>query len=165
MKNSTIKILFLVSLIFNISCEESNEPSPEVPQNIIDESLNLFNGEVFEIKQESEDGSNAWEIKIQNPDGAIVKFYWSVSNSELIKIEGIQGVFDYELNPGMSLINFSTAKTFAIAAVKNDAILHWELEKNEDFINKWVYEFEFETGSGTQSVYIDAMNGDVLEID
>jgi len=165
MKNSTLIILFLVSLIFNIACDESNEPLPEVPQDIINESLNMFEGEVIEKKQESEDGRTAWEIKIQNPGGAIVKFYWSTINSELIKIEGIQGAFDYELNPGMSLINFSTAKTFAIAAVKNDAIIQWELEKNEEFIKKWVYEFEFETGSGTQKVYIDAMNGDVLQID
>jgi uncharacterized membrane protein YkoI len=165
MKNSAYKILLLINLIFIISCNETKETIPEIPQDIINQSLNLFDGEVIEKKQVIEDGINAWEVKIENSNGAIVKFYWSTTGNSLIKIEGIQSPFDYELNPGMNLINYSTSKTFAISAVKNSSILNWELEKNQSFIGKWVYEFEFEKGSETQKVYIDAANGDVLQVD
>jgi uncharacterized membrane protein YkoI len=165
MKNQAQLVLPIIIIIFLSSCSEENKPLPEVPEDIINESLTLFDGEVIEKKQVIEDGINAWEVKIENSNGAIVKFYWSTTGNSLIKIEGIQSPFDYELNPGMNLINYSTSKTFAISAVKNSSILNWELEKNQSFIGKWVYEFEFEKGSETQKVYIDAANGDVLQVD
>jgi uncharacterized membrane protein YkoI len=65
----------------------------------------------------------------------------------------------------MNLINFSTAKTFAISALKNDAITKWELEQNENFIDQWVYIFEMDNDGDTQKVYVDATNGDILQID
>jgi hypothetical protein len=165
MKKVRLSILVIYILAVSISCNKEETP-PEVPQEVINESLSLFDGDVIEKNQEMEDGQTCWKVKIENPEGALVSFYWSTTiNNDLTKILGSKGPFEYDLNPGMSLINLSTAKTFAIAAVKNDSILNWELERNEDFINNWVYEFEFETGSDTLKVYIDAMNGDVLQID
>jgi uncharacterized membrane protein YkoI len=65
----------------------------------------------------------------------------------------------------MGLINYSAAKTFAIAAVKNNGIVMWKLQKEDSYINKWVYTFEMEKSGGTTKVYLDAENGDVLQTD
>jgi uncharacterized membrane protein YkoI len=49
--------------------------------------------------------------------------------------------------------------------VKNDALVAWELKKEEDFADDWVYEFEIADSMVDKTVYIDAMNGNVLQID
>lgn len=160
MKNLYLSIYLVISL-FVISCDSSDENNPEVPQDVIDNSLDLFDGEVIEKKLEEEEGSVAWEVKIQNNEGSIVKFYWTINGLALLKIEGQTGPFEYNILPGNNLINFSTAKTVAFAAIKNDALIRWELSQEDEFINTWVYTFEI----GSQKVYIDAENGNVLQTD
>jgi uncharacterized membrane protein YkoI len=165
MKNSIHPLILIFSFLTLFSCNESSENKPDVPQSVIDKSLNLFEGEVVEKELETEDGVNSWEVKIEDSNGSVLKIYWSVSNEALVKMEGEKGPFDYEIVPGMGLINYSAAKTFAIAAVKNNAIIGWKLQKEDSFINKWVYTFEMEKSGGTTKVYIDAENGDVLQTD
>jgi uncharacterized membrane protein YkoI len=127
--------------------------------------LFFFDGEVVEKKLELEDGIEAWEIKIQNTDGAVVIFYWTVTPEILLKMQGDIGPFDYDITPGNNLINYSTARTVAIGAVKNDTIKKWELQQEEDFIDIWVYSFEFDDNGDTSKVYIDAESGNILQID
>ncbi len=165
MKNLALIILVIVGLIINSSCNKESDTTPDIPQQIIDNSTSMFEGSVIEKELDNEEGIEAWEIKIQNTNSSTVKFYWAVSNQALVKIEGDQGPFDYELNPGMNLINFSTAKTFAISALKNDAITKWELEQNDNFLDQWVYIFEMDDDGETVKVYVDATNGDILQID
>jgi hypothetical protein len=166
MKNSVFILLLILFLTGLYSCEKSSENTPEVPQSVIDKSLNLFTGAVTEKKFVSEEGIDSWEVKIEDTNGSVLTFYWAASNEMLVKMEGDQGPFDYEIVPGMGLINYSAAKTFAIAAVKNNAVARWQLKKEDKFINKWVYSFEMnKSGGGTTKVYIDAQNGDVLQID
>lgn len=161
----SLKYVFLFFLALGISCEQKNDPNPEVPQSVIDKTLTYFEGEVIEKDFEDEDGVDAWIIKIQNTQGAIVKFYWTSIEHILLKIEGQSVPFDYEIMPGNSLVNYSSAKTIAIGAVKNENISGWELEKNEDFIGNWVYAFKFDDDGQTVFVFIDALNGNILEID
>lgn len=160
-----LKYAFLFFLVSVISCEQKNDTNPEVPQSIIDKSLTYFEGEVIEKEFDEENEIDSWEIKIQSSQGAIVKFYWSSIGQNLMKIEGQLAPFDYEIMPGNSLINYSSAKTIAIGAVKNEIITGWELEENEDFIDNWVYSFEFDDDGQTVTVYIDALNGNILQID
>ena len=165
MKNSLHIPITIFSFIVMFSCNQSTENKPDVPQSAIDKSLNLFDGEVIEKELETEEGVDSWEVKIEDTNGSVVKFYWAVSNEALVKMESEKGPFDYEIVPGMGLINYSAAKTFAIAAVKNNAIVGWKLQKEDSFINKWVYTFEMNKSGGTTKVYVDAQNGDVLQID
>lgn len=160
----SIFIILITPLIF-ISCAKETTEAPLIPQTIIDRSLAYFDGEVIEKKQVEEDGISLWKVKIQNEDGSILEFYWTIGNQVLSKMEGTNGPFDYEIIPGNDLINFSPAKTIAISAVKNSDILQWELEINDDFIGMWVYKFEFQDNQNIIKVYLDALNGNVLQID
>lgn len=158
------KILgILVILAFLIACEKNKEVSPEVPEGVINKTLEIFNGSVVEQKSELEDGVDAWEIKVENENGSIVKIYWSKIGQDLIKIVGQTAPYDYNISPGENLINLNTAMTIAISAVKHDNVNRWKLEKDDDFLEKWIYSFEFDEISRT--VLIDALNGDILEID
>ena len=165
MKNILLTTI-IISSVALVSCNEtSEENNPTVPQSVIDNSLNLFDGEVIETGTEEEEGVKSWEIKIQDNEGATVIFYWDIRTEFLVKIEGVDGPFNYEIVPGNNLINFSTAKTVATGAIKNSALLRWKLKRESDFINKWVYSFEFDDDGKTIKVYVDAESGDVLEID
>jgi len=155
--------IIILSLLLVFSCEKNNDTNPEVPQDIIDLSLSLFDGEVIEKESEQENGLDTWEVKIENENGSIVKFYWTKNGQILIKIEGQVGPFNYNIMPGNSLINFSTAQTVAKAAVKNESITKWKLQQDDNFIDKWVYSFEFDSNGGISIVIIDAKNGDILE--
>jgi uncharacterized membrane protein YkoI len=165
MKYSAFISIILFSFITFFSCDKSSESKPEVPQSVIDKTMDLFDGTVIDKEIEDEDLIDIWEVKIQDANGSSVRFYWTVTNETLVKIEGDQGPFDYEIVPGMGLINYGAAKTFAIAAVKNNAITGWKLQREDSFINKWVYTFAMEKSGGTTKVYLDAQNGDVLQID
>ena len=165
MRSLSISILLFTSLLF-ASCEQTdNENNPEVPQSLIDRTLDYFDGEVLEKKQEEEEGVKSWKIKIKNSNGSIVNFYWTFVGDFLLKMEGQVAPFEYDIHPGNNLINFSTAKTIAIGAVKNDGLIKWELEQEEDFIGNWIYTFEFDDDGDSISVYIDAENGNILQTD
>lgn len=165
MKNLILSTIIITSLAL-VSCNDtSEENNPTVPQSVIDNSLNLFDGEVFETGIDEEDGIKLWELKIRDDEGAIVKFYWDIRTEFLVKIEGVDGPFNYEIVPRNNLINYSTAKTVATGAIKNSSLLRWKLKKESAFINNWVYSFEFEDDNKTIKVYLDAENGNVLEID
>lgn len=160
MKN-ILGILVIISVL--LACENNKEVNPEVPEGFINNSLEIFSGSVIERKSELEDGIDAWEIKVENEQGSVVKFYWAKVGQDLIKIVGQTAPFDYNINPGLSLINLNTAMTVAISAVKNDNLSRWILDKDDDFSGKWIYSFEFDEISRT--VIVDALNGDILEID
>jgi len=136
-----------------------------LPDSLIDKSLAIFDGEVQETEIEEEDNTNLWKVKVQNTDGSVLDIYWTVDTENLYKLEGVQGPYDYAVNPGMGLITFGSAKTIAISAVKNDNLIDWELKQNDDFVEKWVYEFDIDDEGVTTTVYVDAENGDVLQID
>ena len=159
-----IRYFFLSILVIGFACTNS-DLNPDVPQNIIENSLTYFSGEVIEEGSGNVDGIDTWEIKIQSDAGSIVNFYWSVVAQVLVKMEGLTAPFDYELMPGNNLINYSTALTIAKTGVKNENIVRWELEEEEEFIDKWMYSFEFDNNGTTAIVYIDALNGDILQID
>ncbi|MDZ7605545.1 MAG: PepSY domain-containing protein [Cyclobacteriaceae bacterium] len=157
--------LFLSVSAFIYSCTNTEEPALTAPTNIQDKSTDMFAGQVIESKKEMEDGIEVWEVKVQNANGAIVRFYWRVDSGVLYEIDGQEVPFNYEVTPGNGLITYSAAKTQAIAALKNDDLLRWQLEKESDFANKWIYRFEFDDDGSTIRVFVDASTGDVLEID
>ena len=56
MKNLILITIIITSIVI-VSCNEtSEENNPTVPQSVIDNSLNLFDGEVIETGTDEEDG-------------------------------------------------------------------------------------------------------------
>ncbi len=164
MKYKTL-FLSLILLAGLFACSKTDDPAPQVPDSVIDDSIEMFAGDILESKQVTEDGMELWEVKIQNTDGAVVRFYWTVSLNKLHEIDGQESPFNYEVIPGNGLITYSAAKLVAIAAIKNNNLLRWQLEQESDFANKWVYRFEFANGSDEVRVFVDGATGDILEID
>ena len=155
-------MLFLL-LIF--SCESADDVDLTAPDAVLEKSTTLFEGDILEKERTQENGIDVWEVKIKNGHGSIVIFYYTVNGQNLVEIEGKEGPFDYNIAPGNNLINLTTALTLAKTVVKDDNILKWELKEDEDFIDNWIYSVELEQESKSNVVYIDATNGDILQID
>ena len=66
--------------------------------------------------------------------------------------------FEYEIEPGNGLINYSSAKSIALGAV-NGSIIEWKLEKDVSD-NNWQYRFEI----GSSEVRINASTGAVISV-
>ena len=77
----------------------------------------------------------------------------------MVEIKGTSPSFEYEVQPGMNLIDYSSAKVVALSA-KNGVILEWKLEKDESD-NRWKYRFFI---SPEWEIRIDATTGVVLRI-
>ena len=57
----------ILGLLVLMSCEQQNEMSLDVPQDVIDKSLDLFDGAIIEKVSETEDGLEMWEVKFVWP--------------------------------------------------------------------------------------------------
>lgn len=105
------------------------------------------------------DDTQRWEVKVDMlGDGGIVKFEYQLNSNELREVKGLTPSFEYEIEPGNGLINYSVAKSIALSAV-NGSIFEWKLEKDESD-NNWQYRFEIEN----IEVRINASNGNIIRV-
>lgn len=152
--------LLLICFCF-ISCDEQfKNDQRELPQKIIDNSLELFQGELIEQTSFVEGNIDLWKISIINPSGAIVSFYWQKGNSLLFKIDGEKGPFNYELTPQNGVISLSTARFLAYESYTEEDLISWNLSQGNTENRRWVYEFVLKDEE--QSLLIDAYSGEPL---
>ena len=153
-----IFLILSVLLVLMGGCE-SNEEDMNAPQNTIDKANAIVDGTITKTEAEIEDGVAAWKVEVRTSQGAEVEIYCRQDNLELISIEGDHGPFDYNATPGMGLIDFDQAKAIGAAQTSED-LMEWELEREDDFGNQWVYELEYTL----VEIYINANDGSILEI-
>ena len=91
-------------------------------------------------------------------DGGIVKFEYQLNSNELREVKGLSSSFEYEIEPGNGLINYSSAKSIALGAVIG-SISEWKLEKDVSD-NNWQYRFQI----GSSEVRINAINGNIIRV-
>ena len=162
------QIIFLLSLIgifFFAACgENASEPSLNNEQKIvISKTTSMTNGNATIISVSNDNESNHWEVKIDMPgDGGLVKFEYNIATNDLRQIKGLTPSFNYEIEPGNGLINYSSAHSVALNAVSGN-ILKWKLEKDESD-NNWQYRFEIDSAGSHFEVRINAVAGTVIRI-
>lgn len=157
--------LSLIGIFFFAACSENaSEPSLNNEQEIvISKTTSMTSGNATIISVSNDNESHHWEVKIDMPgDGGIVKFEYNIGTNDLRQIKGLSPSFNYEIEPGNGLINYSYARSVALDAVSGN-ILEWKLEKDESD-NNWQYRFEIESAGNNFEVRIDAANGTILRI-
>lgn len=117
--------------------------------------------DILEIESDMERGLEVWEIKLKMPGGGILKLRFVQELGEIIKMKGVTGPFDYEIDPGGSFISFQAAKALALEAVHGE-IHAWSLELEED--NEWEYEFHIVNGDRRFEVEIRGFGLEVISI-
>ena len=165
MKNLT-NYLFVVWSVQLLSCTVQPSGELETPPSVIESSLYYFKGEIISNSVNNVGGIDVWEIQMQNTNASIVSLLWRIEPLTLLQIHGKTGPFEYSLSPGNNLINFSAARTIAMGQVNSKNLLNWILKQNVVNNNSWIYIFEFGSNFETPvSVYIDAINGNILQVD
>ena len=153
--------LFLSGTILLAACSESSTTAPTSggQDDVIAKTTAMTNGSGSVISTVKNDDTQHWEVRVDMPgDGGIVKFEYQLNSNELREVKGLSSSFEYEIEPGNGLINYSNAKSTAISAV-NGSISEWKLEKDVSD-NNWQYRFQI----GSSEVRINAVTGNIIRI-
>ncbi len=153
--------LFLLGTILLTACSESSTTAPTISgqDDVISKTTTMTKGSGSVVSTVKNDDTQHWEVRVDMPgDGGIVKFEYQLNSSELREVKGLTPSFEYEIEPGNGLINYSSAKSIALGAV-NGSITEWKLERDESD-NNWQYRFYI----SNSEVRINATNGNILRI-
>jgi uncharacterized membrane protein YkoI len=153
--------LFLTGTILLTACSENSttEPTSGLQDDVVTKTTVMTKGRGSVVSTVKNDDTQHWEVKVDMPgDGGIVKFEYHINSKEFREVKGLTPSFDYEIEPGNGLINYSAAKSIALGAV-NGSIIEWKLEKDLSD-NMWQYRFDI----GQTEVRINATNGNIVRI-
>ena len=153
--------LFLSGTILLAACSESSTTAPTSrgQDDVIAKTTAMTNGSGSVISTVKNDDTQHWEVRVDMPgDGGIVKFEYQLNSNELREVKGSSSSFEYEIEPGNGLINYSSAKSIALGAVIG-IISEWKLEKDVSD-NNWQYRFQI----GSSEVRINAVTGNIIRI-
>jgi len=157
---------FILSLILNITfinaCSEdvnnSNNSSITETQ-AIQKAKQTNPGTVTKTELTTHNGVKVWEVYMITSVGSELKIKYRVDDGTMVEMKGTSPSFEYEVQPGMNLIDYSNVKAVAMTA-RNGDIIEWKLEKDESD-NRWEYRFFI---SPEWEIRIDATTGVVLRI-
>ncbi len=153
--------LFISGTIILAACSESSTTAPTSggQDDVIAKTTAMTNGSGSVISTVKNDDTQHWEVRVDMPgDGGIVKFEYQLNSNELREVKGLSSSFEYEIEPGNGLINYSSAKGIALGAVIG-IISEWKLEKDVSD-NNWQYRFQI----GSSEVRINAINGNIIRV-
>ncbi len=163
MKKVSVYFIALLFAGFFISCNNDDEPEivPITQQDAISKALEMTSGTIISSSTNTNaEGEKYFEVEVETTSGAIIEFEYFELNGELKGIEGDSGPFDYEVNPGMGLIKFSTAKNAALNAQPGE-VLRWSLK--EDSPDVWLYTFEILNSNQEEfTVEVNALTGEIV---
>ncbi len=153
--------LFLSGTILLTACSENSTTAPTSggQDDVVTKTTAMTKGSGSVVSTIKNDDTQHWEVRVDMPgNGGIVKFEYQLNSNELREVKGLSSSFEYEIEPGNGLINYSTAKGIALGAV-NGNIIEWKLEKDESD-NNWQYRFEI----GSSEVRINASTGNIIRV-
>jgi len=153
--------LFLSGTILFTACSENSATAPtnSGQDDVVAKTTAMTKGSGSVVSTIKNDDTQHWEVRVDMPgDGGIVKFEYQLNSNELREVKGLAPSFEYEIEPGNGLINYSVAKSVALGAV-NGSIIEWKLEKDVSD-NNWQYRFQI----GNSEVRINATNGSIVRI-
>ena len=154
-----LSITYLLLIGLFVSCENPLEKQEDVPSDLINTSLNIFDGEVIEQGSTKLDDLDVWRVRIRHSSDAITSFYWRKPFYNIFRIVGERGPFDYSLNPPLDVINFRTARFLAIDQNSNNVLESWEFMRSPGEIN-WFYKFYLKDKEFP--ILVDAGSGEII---
>jgi len=166
MLHKTFFLLITLVLTLNIACSEdvnstiSNSPITET--DAVKKANQLSTGTVTKTELTTHNGIKVWEVYMTASSGGELKIKYRVDDGTMVELKGISASFEYEVQPGMNLINYSVAKSVALNA-KNGEIQEWKLEKDESD-NRWEYRSFIRSAGQDWEIRIEATTGVVLRI-
>jgi uncharacterized membrane protein YkoI len=152
---------------------ETNEPKEEdhgdhhdlAPEEVILLAKSYFEGEVIHSEKHIAGDLVVWELVLQSDSGAQVKFYIVESTQELLSMKGIEGPFDYNIEPGDPYISLNAAIEIAHAEFDGQ-MSRWEFRNDHiDDMEIRVYEIRLESENTKVEFVINAESGVIISIE
>jgi uncharacterized membrane protein YkoI len=160
---------FILSLILSVpfsnACTEdvNNFNSSSITETqAIQKAKETNPGTVTRTESTTHNGINVWEVYMITESGGQLKIKYSVDDGTMVEMKGTSPSFEYEVQPGMNLIDYSAAKNVALNT-KTGIIQEWKLKRDESN-NRWEYRFFILSGGQEWEIRIDAVTGVVLRI-
>jgi len=162
LQRSFFILSLILSVTFTNACSEdvnnSNNSSITETQ-AIQKAKQTNPGTVTKTELTTHNGVKVWEVYMITSVGSELKIKYRVDDGTMVEMNGTSPSFEYEVQPGMNLIDYSNVKAVALNA-RNGILAEWKLEKDESD-NRWEYRFFI---SPEWEIRIDATTGVVLRI-
>jgi len=162
-KISSFILSMILLITLNTACSEdlnsSNSESQISDTQAIQKAQQTNPGTVTKTELTTHNGVKVWEVYMTTSSGGELKIKYRVDDGTMVEMKGTSPSFEYEVRPGMNLIDYSAAKSIALNT-RNGEIQLWKLEKDESD-NRWEYRF-FLSPEG--EIRINATTGVVLRI-
>lgn len=159
MRASGISLILFSVILY--SCQQEDV----LPKDKEEFAQSLFDGTVIENQSDNEEGESVWKLKLENEEGAVVELYIAKSEDRIVRIDGKNGPFTYDIDPKLSLKTFSQAKIAAVTALKNDKLQEWQLKKEDKYQGDFIYTLKFDADSNEDVVEVDGKSGVILSVD
>lgn len=165
-KISSFVLSMILLITLNTACSEdvnsSNSGSQISDIQAIQKAKQVNSGTVIKTELTTHNGVKVWEVYMITLSGGELKIKYRVDDGTMVEMRGTSPSFEYEVQPGMNLIDYSAAKSIALNT-RNGEIQLWKLEKDESD-NRWEYRFFILSGGQDWEIRIDAATGVVLRI-
>lgn len=166
LRKSFFLLGLIFSLILNIACSEdvnsSNNNSPITETQAIQKAQQTNPGTVTKTELTTHNGVNVYEVYMITTSGGELKIKYRSDDGTMVEMKGTSPSFDYEVEPGLNLVKYSSAKSVALNAKSGDIQL-WKLEKDESN-NRWEYRFFIRSAGQDWEIRISATTGVILRI-
>ena len=164
LKRNVLLVPFLASMLVFVACkDEVSAPTSQMSeQQLVQKSLASVKSNLVSVQRIKSSDDGLWEVKVRTPEGALIKFEYFESTTQIREIHGLSGPFNYDLNPGNELLLYQDMRVIALNA-KPGSITSWKLEKDESD-NRWEYRFFITADNSNWELRISAFDGQVLRI-
>jgi uncharacterized membrane protein YkoI len=162
LQRSFFILSLILSVTFTNACSEdlnNSDSSPITETQAIQKAKETNPGTVTRTELTTHNGVKVWEVYMITLSGGEIKIKYRIDDGTMVEMKGTSPSFEYEVQPGMNLIDYSNAKAIALNT-RNGTIIEWKLEKDESD-NRWEYRFFIST---EWEIRIDATTGVVLRI-
>ena len=164
-RKSIFVLSIILSVMLNAACSEdvnNSNGSSITEDQAVQKAKQINSGTVTKTELTKHNGIKVWEVYMTAISGGELKIKYSFNDGTMVEIKGVSPSFEYELKPGMNLIDYSSAKSVALNSKTGD-IREWKLEKDESD-NRCEYRFFILSGGQEWEIRIDATSGVVLRI-
>lgn len=162
-KISSFVLSMILLITLNTACSEnlnsSNSGSQISDTQAVQKAQQTNPGTVTKTELTTHNGVKVWEVYMITSSGGELKIKYRVDDGTMVEMKGTSPSFEYEVRPGMNLIDYSAAKSIALNT-RNGEMQLWKLEKDESD-NRWEYRFFI---SPEWEIRINATTGVVLRI-
>jgi hypothetical protein len=154
-----LSVTILLFTLIIMACEDPLDNQTEVPEVLLQTTLDIFEGQIIDKKADKIDDTEVWKVKIENSEGAVTSFYWRQRFNNIYKIVGESGPFDYQLNPPLDVVNYATARFLAFNRSNAEDLESWKLFRSLGDA-QWFYQFF--TKDSNRAITINAGSGEVV---